>query len=178
MKLITLTIILLTASLAVANPDCATLAIFNETAEKALAGKFGKLAEWQRVGYQEGADLVGNADRVQVRRAWITTYYPQEGFTGNGNTGYKVSLRMAAANLLPSFTFVFVPKPTHLRQILDCGAHYNDRVARADPNTWVPIPGGRVKGKGCDFWLDLWVPRPYWKGVDTHSQDVVVIRRG
>lgn len=151
---------------------------FMDCANKALAGDFGPLQEWQRRGYQIGLE----AGTLQ-KTAWVTTYYPQEGFTTKSRTasGYPCSLRVCAANLEDQYTFVWFPNPCHLRQVLDTGAHFNDRIARAPKGTPVHVSyRGRewtAYGKGADLWLDLWVPRPGWRGVDTMTVDVLVIRR-
>jgi hypothetical protein len=128
-----------------------------ECATKALRGDFGKLAEWQRKGYTMA--LTGQHN---VKRAWLTTYYPQEGFArGQGcRWGIGTSERVAAANRLPARTYLWISNPPHLRQIWDTGAHSNDHVAER---------------RGADLWVDLWVPRPGWKGLDTRVTPVVVL---
>ncbi|HOQ98187.1 MAG TPA: hypothetical protein PLJ35_05145 [Anaerolineae bacterium] len=128
-------------------------------ATKALAGHFGKLAPWQAAGY-----TLALGGKTSVKLAWITTYYPQEGFwRGKGcRWGIGTSERVAAANLLPAKTYLWITNPPHLRQVWDTGAKWNDRVARR---------------KGADLWVDLWVPRPGWRGLDTRVAEVVVLSR-
>lgn len=113
---------------------------FRRCATKALRGDYGPLQEWQRVGYQRG--LEKGATPLPV---WVTTYYPEEGFARGEATasGYGCSERVAAANLLPRWCFVWLPS-VGLRQVLDCGARANDRVAQR-------------RGAAC--WVDLWEPR-------------------
>jgi len=110
-------------------------------AAKALRGDFGPLAAWQRQGYT--ALLKGSPT---YRRAWVTTYYPSEGFPRGAECRWWAagcSERVAAANKLPAYAWVWVP-PGHLRQVLDTGSRRNDVVAQR---------------KGADLWLDLWEPR-------------------
>ena len=110
-------------------------------AAKALRGDFGPLSEWQKRGYT--ALLNG---KPRYRRAWVTTYYPEEGF-GRGDEcrwwSAGCSERVAAANKLPAYAWVWV-WPGHLRQVLDTGARRNDVIAAR---------------KGADLWLDLWEPK-------------------
>jgi len=109
-------------------------------AVKALRGDYGALADWQREGY-DGA-LHGDVRRV---RAWVTTYFPEEGFPRGQATRYGqgVDERCVAANLLPAYSWVWHPR-VGLRQVLDTGARRNDRVARR---------------KGAELWIDFWEPR-------------------
>ena len=66
-----------------------------------------------------------------------------------------------AANELPGFAFVW-SNATGLRQVLDTGASYNDRVARR---------------KGADHWLDFWSPTPCGAGFGcTAVLDVAAVR--
>jgi len=108
-------------------------------ATKALSGWFGELEDWQREGYERA--LQGDVRQV---RAWVTTYFPEEGFPRGQTTryGHGVDERCVAANLLPAYTWVWHPR-TGIRQVLDTGARRNDRVARR---------------KGADLWLDFWEP--------------------
>ncbi len=113
---------------------------FQRCAVKALRGDYGPLQEWQRVAYQRGLDI--GARQV---RAWVTTYYPEEGFPRGQmcRWGYPVSERVAAANLLPARTFIWLPE-AGVRQVLDTGARSNDAVAQR---------------LGGSLWLDIWEPR-------------------
>jgi hypothetical protein len=134
--------------------------LFQQCARKALNGEYGRLQEWQRVGYQRGLDI--GATRV---RAWVTTYYPSEGFyRGKGTRwGYPVSERCAAANRLPARTFVWTNE-TGIRQILDTGARSNDY---------------RAVRKGAELWVDFWEPtRGSLFGSDNADvRDIYVIER-
>lgn len=113
---------------------------FQRCAVKAVRGDYGAIEEWQRVGYQRGIDI-----GATQRRAWVTTYFPEEGFPRGQmcRWGYPVSERVAASNRLPARTFVWHPK-TGIRQVLDTGAKSND--SRADR-------------MGADLWCDFWEPR-------------------
>lgn len=152
--------------------------LFVLCANKALAGDFGKLADWQRKGYEAGLC------RHRVKMCFLTQYYPQENKAfrrkkdgGNCCRWWDAgcSERVIAANRLPAYSFVWIARPAMMRQVLDTGAAYNDRVARADPAEWVTFPGGGAWGKGADLWADLWVPRPGWRGLDTMTCNVVTI---
>ena len=113
---------------------------FQRCAYKAVVLGLWPLQEWQRVGYQRGLDI-----GARKARAWLTSYYPEEGFPRGQmcRWGYPVSERVAAANRLPARTFVWHPR-TGIRQVLDTGARSNDRVAER---------------KGAAFWCDFWEPR-------------------
>jgi len=126
-------------------------------AVKALRGDYGELAEWQERGY-----IAAISCGVDWRRAWATQYYPSEGFPRGQacSTGYPVDERVAAANELPAYAWVW-SNTTGLRQVLDCGARRNDRVARR---------------KGADLWIDFWVPRAGEWGWETKIIDVAVIQ--
>jgi len=79
-------------------------------------------------------------------RVWATTYYPEEGFPRGARTasGYGCSERVAAANLIPRYAFVWTPA-TGIRQVLDTGARRNDAIAQ--------------RRYGAEFWVDFWEPR-------------------
>jgi len=110
---------------------------------KALRGEFGRLKEWQRQGYLS----IANGD-VTYAKAWITTYYPSEGFYRGKETrwGIGCSERVAAANKLPPKTYILIPAKGGyiLRQVWDTGAKKNDAIAIR---------------KGADFWVDVWEER-------------------
>ena len=132
-------------------------------AQKALAGCYGPLEEWQRVGYLQAV-----GEGAVRRRAWITTYFPEEG-NHRGDVcrwwGAGCSERVAAANRIPARAFVWANR-TGIRQILDTGARSND--TRAD----------RL---GADLWVDYWEPKrgSLWGDDNAGVQDVWVIpRRG
>lgn len=135
-------------------------------ATKALAGNFGKLAAWQTQGY-----TLALSGKPVAKTAWLTQYFPQESRAfrrradgGNVCRWWEAgcSERVLAANLLPAYTFVWIPRPASLRQVLDTGAKSNDRVARRN---------------GADLWADEWVPYPGWKGTDTRVTKIYVIGR-
>lgn len=125
-------------------------------ARLALNGHYGPLEEWQRVGYQQ---LL--REGVVWADAWVTTYYPSEGFPRGQGTrwGFPVDERCAAANELPAYSFIWIPG-IGIRQVLDTGADSNDSVARR---------------KGADHWLDLWVPNAYALGFTSEVRPVAAI---
>ena len=112
---------------------------FCRCAAKALRGDYGRLPEWKRVAYYRGLH-VGHSRR----RAWATTYFPSEGHHRGDETrwGYPCSERVASANRLKPFSFVWVAG--HLRQVLDTGGASNDRMAER---------------LGADLWIDFWEPQ-------------------
>lgn len=109
-------------------------------AVKALRGDYGELQAWQREGYEAALRR-----QPLILRAWVTTYYPSEGFPRGQmcRWGIGVSERVAAANKLPPKTWVWHPR-TGIRQVWDTGAHSNDR---------------RASRLGADLWIDFWEPR-------------------
>jgi len=113
------------------------------------------LQPWQRAGYQRALKSCRTA------RVFVTQYYPSEGYDSRHTaSGAPVSLRVAAANRLRQGSFLWIVKPPHLRQVLDTGSHRNDRVADR---------------RGCFAWVDLWCPRPGWRGMDTMVTEAVII---
>lgn len=107
-------------------------------AAKALRGDYGKLENWQRVGYEQALKYGG-----VKRKIWLTSYYTEEGFPRGATCrwwGEGCSERVAAANELPGFAFIWIPE-VGLRQVLDTGARSNDSVARR---------------KGAHHWVDIW----------------------
>jgi len=131
---------------------------FRRCAAKALAGHFGPLQPWQERGYRNG---LREWRQVTV---WQTCYYPSEGFRRGKATasGIGVSERVAAANKLPRGSYIWLPNPPHLRQVLDTGAKRNDTVARR---------------RGAALWIDLWIPHLGWHGLrnDCYIRQVTVI---
>jgi len=164
---------------------------FRRCAVKALAGEFGELEEWQRVGYQVGLEAsnrerairqeragqaTGPSIRQQQRRAdlktgpsirqttaWVTQYYPAEGYARGEETasGYGCSERVAAATALPLFSFVWIEQ-VGIRQVLDTGSRRNDVIARR---------------KGAEMWVDIWVERPGDFGFDSGVMEATIIGR-
>lgn len=114
---------------------------FARCATKALRGDYGELAEWQRKGYQRGL-----CNGAQKTRCWVTTYFPEEGNHRGDTTasGWGCSERVASANLLPMWTWVWTPQ-TGIRQVMDRGARSNDAVAQ--------------RRYGAELWIDFWEPR-------------------
>jgi hypothetical protein len=131
-------------------------------AEKALAGAYGELADWQKVGYQQ---FVKHGPTWQS--AWTTQYYPSEGFwRGKGTRwSYPVNERCAAANELPGFSFVWSNR-FGIRQVLDTGADSNDRHAR----------DGTAHRLPADHWLDIWVPRAGMFGFTSKVMPIAAVR--
>lgn len=110
-------------------------------AAKALRGDYGPLAAWQKQGY--AALLRG---KPTYRRAWVTTYFPEEGFPRGAECRWwsaGCSERVAAANKISPYAWVWI-SPGHLRQVLDTGSLRNDVVAQR---------------KGAALWVDLWEPK-------------------
>lgn len=138
----------------------AAAALFRICAKKALAGDFGPLKPWQRNAYQRGLKS------ATTRRALLTVYGPWEGYLrGQGCAyGYGCSEEIAASNHLTARTVIWIPMPAHLRVIGDTGADWNDPKARR---------------LGCDFWVDLWIPRLGWHGLQNtiYKRDIIVIGR-
>lgn len=134
--------------------ECVLLA-FHEDACRQLT-KPG-LPDWQRVAL---TNALSYPQAVKVRRAFITYYCPPAFKRGAGCRWWGraskrdrtkgCSERVVGANLLTPYSFVWVgtSKPNgtvqgEIRQVLDTGADYNDRIAET---------------KGADLWLDYWVP--------------------
>ena len=125
---------------------------------RALRGDFGKLAEWQRVGFSR---LLENGARRRV--AWITHYWTGEpGVNSTTASSRRVETGRTAAMLeprsgMPYGTFVLVDLPAgyQLRQVWDTGSKRN---------------AGRAQRKGAHTWIDLYMPgrtgathiRPIW----------------
>jgi len=134
--------------------------LLRRCARKALAGHYGMLEAWQREGYERAVE--GDVRKV---RAWVTTYYPEEGFPRGQETryGHGVDERCVAANLLPAYTWVWHPR-TGIRQVLDTGARSNDGVARR---------------RGAELWIDYWEPRrgSLWGDDNAGVQQVWIIGR-
>ena len=132
--------IILGMSLLLATPDLPTDPL-QRVAAKALRGDYGKLAEWQVIGYQQALRHGGVRKRI-----WLTTYYPEEGFRRGQPCRWwdrGCSERVAAANELPAYAFVYI-EGVGLRQVLDTGAARNDIIARR---------------KGAEHWIDIWEAR-------------------
>jgi len=111
---------------------------FQRCALRVLAGEFGEVEPWKLEAYRRGLEA-----GVTVRgRAWVTAYYPWEGRSGRvDRRGNPCTLRTAAANKIPYGTYVWIENPCQMRQVRDCGAKRNDRIAQR---------------KGARLWIDLW----------------------
>ncbi len=75
-------------------------------AMKALAGKYGNLADWQYKAYKYA--LAQDADIEGI--AWVTSYGPWEGFMFDEACafGYAFSDSTASSNLIPSHYYVLI----------------------------------------------------------------------
>jgi hypothetical protein len=114
-------------------------------AQKAIRGDFGVIPAWKLNGYKAalatGATVQG--------RAWVTSYYPSEGFYEGKRTrsGIGVTMRSAAVQRADwkRFRGCWVWTAAYgIRLVEDTGANSNTRVARS---------------KGADRWLDYWFPK-------------------
>jgi hypothetical protein len=110
---------------------------FRLCAVRVVRGDFGEVPEWKLQAYQRGLQ-----NGVTVRgHALVTWYGPPEPDAIWDRQGRRCTMRTAAANLIPENAYVWVENPCTMRQVLDCGAHSNDRVARAT---------------GHSLWIDIW----------------------
>jgi hypothetical protein len=134
------------------NPDCP----YELMAIRSIRGEFGDLEKWQERGYTKLLDEGG-----VKKTAWVTQYYPSEGFPRGQGTrwGVGVDERVIAANELPASSWVILLN-VGIRQVLDTGANSNDSVARR---------------KGADHWLDLWVPKSNMYGFSTMTTEAMAI---
>lgn len=136
-----------------------------KVAQKALAGEFGELADWQQNAYNFA--LVQETDIKGL--AWVTHYTPDEGFYRGKAVrwGQGCSERIAAAIMIDrawykglrlgqrsrtgldmsrdvwvgDYVLIKLSTGWEMRQVLDTGAMYNLPAARS---------------KGCRIWLDRW----------------------
>jgi len=114
-------------------------------ATKALRGDYGPLKPWQRDGY---AAALAQGTTVQGR-AWVTSYYPAEGFPRGQHcrSGIGVSERSAAVRSCDwtKHRGQWVWTAAYgIRVVEDTGANSNHRAALRH---------------GADLWLDYWFPR-------------------
>jgi len=134
-------------ALRVCHPEPLPTDPLQRCATKALRGDFGKLKFWQAKGYQTA---ITKGVTVQGK-AWVTSYYPQEGFRRGKPTrsGIGVTERSAAVQRRDwqrhRGDYVWT-QAYGLRIVEDTGANSNTRVA---------------KNRGANIWLDYWFPRPY-----------------
>ena len=120
---------------------------FQRCATKALAGWYGKLADWQAEGYLQGLQRGVFADRPLV----LTQYNAGERGGQRDRRGRPCTSRTAAATSIPYGAWVWTPL-TGIRQVLDTGARTNDRTARA-----VALSRG-VQDAHEAVWVDIWYP--------------------
>ncbi len=120
-------------------------------AVKALAGDYGKLAEWQRKGY--AAILRGTEPRLLV----VTGYWHGEEGGTTTAAGTHCKPGVLASNKLPRWLYVYMPTWGRLFRVEDCGSQRNDKrddVTRHGPNAvWADVwlgDGLRAMGR-CDW---------------------------
>lgn len=115
-------------------------------AHRALRGDFGRIHQWQGDGYRaaiaSGATVQGTA--------WVTSYYPSEGFVEGQCTrsGNGVSLRSAAvrrADWRQRRGQYIWTAAYGIRIVEDTGADRNQRIAQR---------------RGAEIWLDYWFRGP------------------
>lgn len=137
-------------SLAVGQPAVALPSDpFQACAARVLAGNYGPQPAWKLAAYRRGLE-----QGVTVRgHALVTWYGPPEPDARHDRRGRLCTLRTAAANLIPENTYVWLENPCAMRQVLDCGAHSNDRMARE-------------KGHTC--WVDIWDRRSFGTKYHVH----------
>lgn len=110
---------------------------FQRAATKALRGDFGKLHDWQARGYR-----LGLAQGVTANtRIFLTAYYGTEASGKVDSKGNACTYRTCASNKVKRGSYIWTKYG--LRQVLDCGAHFNDRIAIS---------------KGARLWVDYWYP--------------------
>ena len=123
---------------------------FQRTATKALRGDYGKLASWQRAGYTAGLQQGVTVSRCLV----LTQYNGNEASGKRDRRGRACTMRTAASNIVPENSYIWTER-TGLRQVLDTGAHSNDRKARGIGGTWVDIwfpTASHAREAGIDGW--------------------------
>ena len=130
-------------------------------AEKALAGAFGELTDWQSKGYQ----LLAEGGAVK-KLAWITHYWVGEpGVNHTTASGRKVSSEVCAMLDVPfgSFLLVDLPAGFNLRRVWDRGSRANR---------------GRARSRGAQIWCDLFVPRsaPHSVRNASHVRPVYILK--
>ena len=124
---------------------------FTVTASRALAGDYGKLAEWQKDAYERGLRL-GLSPQWQVV---LTAYYPSEGHSGKYDCrGARLGPHAASSNLIPQGWYIWTPY-SGLRRVCDRGATSNDLRAAKHRAIWVDIwmpSAAHARRKGLDGW--------------------------
>jgi hypothetical protein len=122
---------------------------FCACARKALEGRYGNLADWQREGYTEGL----REHRAQV--LVLTAYLGTEASGKRDCRGRRCTLRTAASNRIAQGAWVWTER-TGIRQVRDRGGRGNDRRAARMGGTWVDVwyPTGRAaRAAGVDGWV-------------------------
>ena len=110
---------------------------FQRAATKALRGDFGKLHDWQARGYR-----LGLAQGVTCTTPiFLTAYYGTEASGKVDSKGNACTYRTCASNKVKRGSYIWTKYG--LRQVLDCGAHFNDRIASR---------------RGANLWVDYWYP--------------------
>lgn len=123
---------------------------FQRTATKALRGDYGKLQRWQHEGYSRGLRAGVTTNRTLV----LTQYNGREASGKTDRRGRACTMRTAASNRIPEYSYIWTER-TGLRQVLDTGAHSNDRKARGIGGTWVDIwfpTASHAREAGVDGW--------------------------
>ena len=131
-----ITVLLLAMTLSTANAQMPADP-FQRVATKALRGDFGKLHDWQARGYRLGLDQGVTANT----RIFLTAYYGTEASGKVDSKGNACTYRTCASNKVKRGSYIWTKYG--LRQVLDCGALFNDRIALR---------------KGADLWVDYWYP--------------------
>lgn len=121
-------------------------------ATKAINGDFGKLKDWQAKGYKLA---IKHGVTVQGK-AWVTSYFPSEGFREGDCTasGRGVSIRSAAVKIndFKKLKLMYVWTNYYgIRIVEDCGANSNLRKAQSQYKKDHPIQSAKI-------WLDYWFP--------------------
>ena len=123
---------------------------FQRTATKALRGDYGKLQRWQHEGYSRGLRAGVTTSRTLV----LTQYNGREASGKRDRRGRACTMRTAASNRIPENSYIWTER-TGLRQVLDTGAHSNDRKARGIGGTWCDIwypTASHAREPGVDGW--------------------------
>lgn len=136
-------------------------------AAKALRGDYGRLREWQRIGWQEVMDQGTYPGQV----AWVTNYWTGEPGVGTVcASGRRVEVGRTAAMLHSSgrrlrtgefgyYVVISLPTGYELRQVWDTGS---------------PRNAARARKKGAETWIDRYVPR---RDGRTWIRPIYIVRR-
>jgi len=124
-------------------------AVYLTVARKALDGKWGKLTDWQRQGYEKLLRVT-----PIEKSAWITVYNENDpGCNFTTASGRRVSHRVAAMIDKPWATWVLVDLDTgyQLRQVFDTGSRKNIWRAQNPPRK-----RGKLTRQPAQTWIDLY----------------------